>query len=196
MHKLHAQIRFHNNVYSGWKFLLFVSFSIFEQYACTDQLHADYLCKKSILFVRFALLYGFLWRRNVRGDTPYSNRDRWRQVVYNVHTKCWFIHAFIFNEISFFCICSVRGTLNTILVVATSGGTLLGLLAGHFLGYAVAPRLFLLFPVVFIVTCSFMPETPYYLMKVNRMEVCTRSLNSLLGVVFSGPSNILACIFM
>lgn len=90
----------------------------------------------------------------------------------------------------------VRGTLNTILVVATSGGTLIGLLAGHFIGYAAAPRIFLLFPVLFIVLCSFLPETPYYLMKVNRMEVCTRSLNSLLGVIFPGPSSIFANISM
>lgn len=78
----------------------------------------------------------------------------------------------------------VRGTLNTILVVATSGGTLIGLLAGHFLGYAEAPRIFLLFPVLFIVLYSFMPETPYYLMKINRMEVCTCSFYLLLFGVF------------
>lgn len=65
----------------------------------------------------------------------------------------------------------IRGTLNTILVVATSGGTLIGFIAGHFLGYAEAPRLFLLFPILFIVSYSFMPETPYYLMKINRVKV-------------------------
>lgn len=79
----------------------------------------------------------------------------------------------------------VRGTLNTMLVVATSGGTLIGLLAGHFLGYVEAPRYFLLFPVLFIVLYSFMPETPYYLMKINRMEVCTRAF---FGYCFFGPS--------
>lgn len=86
-------------------------------------------------------------------------------------------------EFRFFAFRRVRGTLNTMLVVATSGGTLIGLLAGHFLAYATAPRIFLLFPILFIVSCSFMPETPYYLMKVNRMEVCSRFLKPLLGVV-------------
>lgn len=65
----------------------------------------------------------------------------------------------------------IRGQLNTILVVATSGGTFVGFVAGQFMDYADAPRIFLIFPVLFIVLCSFMPETPYYLMKTNRIEV-------------------------
>lgn len=69
----------------------------------------------------------------------------------------------------------VRGRLCTVLVLASSGGTLLGFMAGHFLEYAETPRFSLLFSVLFIATFSFMPETPYYLMKTNRMEVCIHS---------------------
>lgn len=79
----------------------------------------------------------------------------------------------IFFFISFFVdVCyRIRGTLCTILVLGSTGGVLLGFIAGHFLEYAEAPRFALIFPILYIAFFSFMPETPYYLMKTNRMEV-------------------------
>ena len=79
----------------------------------------------------------------------------------------------IFLFISFFVdVCyRIRGTLCTILVLGSTGGVLLGFIAGHFLEYAEAPRFALIFPILYIAFFSFMPETPYYLMKTNRMEV-------------------------
>lgn len=90
-----------------------------------------------------------------------------------------------FVELKFLFYHRIRGTLNTMLVVATSGGTLIGFIAGHFLEYFSALRIFLLFPVLFIVSYSFMPETPYYLMKINRIEVCFASTHFAF-VIISG----------
>lgn len=73
--------------------------------------------------------------------------------------------------VSFFC--RIRGTLCSILVLAASIGTLFGFAAGHYLDYAETPRFALMFPILFIAFFSFMPETPYYFMKINRIEVCT-----------------------
>lgn len=68
----------------------------------------------------------------------------------------------------------IRGTLCSILVLGSTGGVLLGFVAGHFLEYAETPRFALMFPILFITFFSFMPETPYYLMKINCMEVIFR----------------------
>lgn len=73
---------------------------------------------------------------------------------------------------NFQCIHSIRGTLSTILVVASSGGALLGFSAGNLLPYEFGPWLSLIFPILFLITYAFMPETPYFLMKSDRMEVC------------------------
>ncbi|XP_031630517.1 facilitated trehalose transporter Tret1-like [Contarinia nasturtii] len=70
----------------------------------------------------------------------------------------------------------IRGTLCTILVLGSTGGVLLGFVAGHFLDYSETPRISLMFPILFIAFFSFMPETPYYLMKTNRMEEAEKSL--------------------
>ncbi|XP_055317544.1 facilitated trehalose transporter Tret1-like [Sitodiplosis mosellana] len=70
----------------------------------------------------------------------------------------------------------IRGTLCTILVLGSTGGVLLGFVAGHFLEYAETPRIALMFPILYIALFSFMPETPYYLMKTNRMEEAEKSL--------------------
>lgn len=56
-------------------------------------------------------------------------------------------------------------------MLASSGGVLLGFLAGHYLSYEETPRIALVFPILFVAFFSFMPETPYYLMKTNHMEV-------------------------
>lgn len=65
----------------------------------------------------------------------------------------------------------IRGTLCSILVLGSTGGVLLGFIAGHFLEYAETPQFALMFPILYIAFFSFFPETPYYLMKSNRMEV-------------------------
>lgn len=90
----------------------------------------------------------------------------------NIHLKLPPTHQ-IKRFIQF--IYSVRGTLSTILVVASSGGAFLGFLAGHLLPYELGPWISLAFPIAFLCTYSFMPETPYFLMKSNRMEVCLLS---------------------
>lgn len=66
---------------------------------------------------------------------------------------------------------SSRGRLGILLMLQGSVGTLIGVAIGYFLSYEVGLWLCLLFPVTFLVLFAFMAETPYYLMKRNRMEV-------------------------
>lgn len=75
------------------------------------------------------------------------------------------------RSIVFFSDCRIRGTLCSILVLISSFGVLLGFMAGHYLEYSETPRFALMFPILYIAFYSFMPETPYYLMKTNRIEV-------------------------
>lgn len=65
-----------------------------------------------------------------------------------------------------------RGGLGVLLVLQGNAGSLLGFLVAHFLNYDLGLWLCLLFPALFLAMFSFMPETPNYLMKTNRMEVC------------------------
>lgn len=48
---------------------------------------------------------------------------------------------------------------------------MLGFIAGHFLEYHETPRISLIFPILFFALFSLMPETPYYLIKTNRLKV-------------------------
>lgn len=72
---------------------------------------------------------------------------------------------------------SIRGSLGTILVMAFSGGEMVGYITGHFLAYDTGAWVCLSFAVLFFVLYSFMPETPYYLMKTARIKVCLSSQN-------------------
>lgn len=65
-----------------------------------------------------------------------------------------------------------RGGLGVLLVLQGNAGSLLGFVIAHFLNYDLGLWLCLLFPALFLAMYSFMPETPSYLMKTNRMEVC------------------------
>lgn len=65
-----------------------------------------------------------------------------------------------------------RGGLGVLLVLQGNAGSLLGFLIAHFLHYELGLWLCLLFPALFLSLYSFMPETPNYLMKTNRIEVC------------------------
>lgn len=78
---------------------------------------------------------------------------------------------------------SIRGTLSTILVIANYGGALIGIAVGYFITYELGLWLSMLFPILFFALYAFMPETPYYLMKSNRMEVCLAVL--LLSPIFT-----------
>lgn len=62
------------------------------------------------------------------------------------------------------------------MVVGSAGGVLIGFIAGDILSYEMGPWFCLSFPVLFFVLYSFMPETPYYLAKTNRMEEAEKSL--------------------
>lgn len=76
---------------------------------------------------------------------------------------------------------SVRGALGTVLVIAFSGGEMVGYITGHFLVYETGAWLCLSFSVLFFILYTFMPETPYYLMKTNRMEVCLFTIDTTIA---------------
>lgn len=73
---------------------------------------------------------------------------------------------------SYFFFHSTRGRLGVLLVLQANVGSLIGFVIAHFLSYEVGLWLCLLFPALFLVLYSIMPDTPYYLMQANRMEVC------------------------
>lgn len=61
-------------------------------------------------------------------------------------------------------------------MLCSCGGVVLGFVAGHYLDYHEIPLITMIFPITFFVLYSLMPETPYYLMKINRLEDAEKSL--------------------
>lgn len=66
----------------------------------------------------------------------------------------------------------IRGTLCSLVVLGSSFGMLLGFAAGHYLDYNDTPRIALVIPILFLALFSLMPETPHFLARTNRLEVC------------------------
>lgn len=75
------------------------------------------------------------------------------------------------------CFYRSRGGLGVLLVLQGNAGALIGFVIGHFLPYELGLWLCLLFPALFLAFYSFMPETPNYLIKTNRIEVCLLHTN-------------------
>ncbi|KAH8267459.1 hypothetical protein KR018_005244 [Drosophila ironensis] len=71
---------------------------------------------------------------------------------------------------------SVRGVLGTILVLTCNGGILLVFILGYYFNYAVVSWIMCAFPLAFVVCFWFMPETPQYLAKLNKVEEAEHSL--------------------
>lgn len=63
----------------------------------------------------------------------------------------------------------IRGILGSLLLFSVNVGTLFAYVTGAYLSYRLFASLSLLFSVSFIVIFSFMPETPVYLVRRNRM---------------------------
>lgn len=83
-----------------------------------------------------------------------------------------------------------RGALSSLLVLMSNFGILLGFAAGHFLSYEAVPRFFMIISILFIAIYSFMPETPYYLIKINEIEAAKKSLMFYRNVKDSRPESI------
>ncbi|XP_031353524.1 facilitated trehalose transporter Tret1-like [Photinus pyralis] len=73
----------------------------------------------------------------------------------------------------------IRGKLGAIPVVVSVFGNVFVLTAGPYLSYTILIICCAIFPVVFIVLFSFMPESPYHLIKINKERDAERSLQRL-----------------
>lgn len=65
----------------------------------------------------------------------------------------------------------IRGALGAILTLSSNLGILLGFVAGNFFDYYMMPKVMLSIPALFFACFMFFPESPYFLVKQNRMEV-------------------------
>ncbi|CAB0038887.1 unnamed protein product [Trichogramma brassicae] len=71
---------------------------------------------------------------------------------------------------------NIRGLLGSLLVFAINIGILLAFVAGTYMSYVLFHVFCMVFPVLFAVSFFFLPETPVYLLKRNRISEATRSL--------------------
>lgn len=85
---------------------------------------------------------------------------------------------------------SIRGTLGSLMMVSANLGILLAFAVGHYLPYAIVPKVFICLPIVFLLSLFMFPETPHYFMRTNREHVSAGG--SSLFFPISSPF-ILAC---
>ncbi|XP_055545641.1 facilitated trehalose transporter Tret1-like [Wyeomyia smithii] len=78
--------------------------------------------------------------------------------------------------------CKLRGMLGSMLVITLNGGILVGFILGNYLEYFTVPAVMLAFPVLFVGATCPLPETPYSLLKQNRIEKAERSLMFYRGI--------------
>lgn len=65
----------------------------------------------------------------------------------------------------------IRGALASLVTLSSNFGILIGFLTGNYFSYAIVPKVLLIFPIVFLALYQFFPESPYFLMQQNKVEV-------------------------
>uniref|UniRef100_A0A182QMH1 Major facilitator superfamily (MFS) profile domain-containing protein n=1 Tax=Anopheles farauti TaxID=69004 RepID=A0A182QMH1_9DIPT len=70
----------------------------------------------------------------------------------------------------------IRGTLGSLTIIFINIGLLFIYTAGNYLPYHVIPKIMLVAPVAFLVLVSFLPETPYCLLRKGRLLEAEKSL--------------------
>ncbi|XP_006617438.1 facilitated trehalose transporter Tret1-like [Apis dorsata] len=75
----------------------------------------------------------------------------------------------------------IRGMLGSLLVFILNGGILLAYIIGAILSYRWFAIAMLIFPLFYIALFVFVPETPVYLIRRNRIDEATRSLTWFRG---------------
>lgn len=65
----------------------------------------------------------------------------------------------------------IRGTLGSLLLVCTNIGTLMSFVAGAYIEYSLFPCIMIVFPLMFLIAFYFLPETPQYLLQLDKVEV-------------------------
>ncbi|KAH8335510.1 hypothetical protein KR074_004297 [Drosophila pseudoananassae] len=70
---------------------------------------------------------------------------------------------------------NIRGALTSTIICATSTGILLGYILGYLLDYKVLPCVILLLPTIYLISITFLPETPFFLLKAGKTEKAEKS---------------------
>lgn len=65
----------------------------------------------------------------------------------------------------------IRGVLASALTLTMNLGILIGFIFGYLFEYSLVPKMMLAIPLLFLVTFYFFPESPWYLMKRNKINV-------------------------
>lgn len=110
----------------------------------------------------------FIWPFRSRGISCYTNIC-FRNIKWKV--KIFFFNVWM-GLLIFIFFYRVRGTYCCLLVVFCNLGILLSFIMGSFISYAMTPIILLTLPIVFLLTFPFFPETPHFLIKNGRLEVC------------------------
>lgn len=66
----------------------------------------------------------------------------------------------------------VRGSLGSLLVLSSNVGILMAFILGNYLSYAAQAIIMATVPIFFFLAFSFFPESPQFLMKIGKEEVC------------------------
>lgn len=70
-----------------------------------------------------------------------------------------------------FLLLSIRGELNSFIQIYCYSGILCGFIGGTYLSYVTNPLAMISLPLLFVCAFAFMPETPQYLLSVNKIDV-------------------------
>ncbi|KAK9727528.1 Sugar transporter [Popillia japonica] len=73
----------------------------------------------------------------------------------------------------------IRGKLSTVTIVLKVSGSLLMLCVGPYVSYQFLSLVGAILPTLFLLTFSFMPESPFYLVKNNRITEAEQTLRTL-----------------
>ncbi|XP_063700202.1 facilitated trehalose transporter Tret1-like [Culicoides brevitarsis] len=82
----------------------------------------------------------------------------------------------------------VRGLMGSMCVLSCNIGIFLAYIVGDFLPPLVTPWVFLPLSAIFLVGFTFLPETPIFLMKNNRLEEAEKALRFYRGIPASGTT--------
>ena len=80
---------------------------------------------------------------------------------------------------------NIRGMLLILAKTSFVTGALITVSAGAFLSYDTTNLILLSLPVFFLLTFSFMPESPYFYLKINQEQDALKSLSKLQGITDS-----------
>ncbi|XP_058814671.1 facilitated trehalose transporter Tret1-2 homolog [Topomyia yanbarensis] len=76
---------------------------------------------------------------------------------------------------------SIRGMLASTLVLSCNLGILIMYILGNYLPYATIPWVVMLFPIAFLASFAFIPDTPFYLMRKNDYVQSEKALRFFRG---------------